>query len=128
VTATKVVDASALAAVLLDETTADSVAARLEKQQLLAPALLPFEMVSVCWKKAKKYPEKIDLFLAAIDRFCRIPIVMVEVDFRAILPLALRHRLTTYDASYLWLALEMDAELVTLDAELGRAYDGAMHR
>ena len=127
-TTAKVVDCSALAAVLLDETTADIVSARLEEQRLVAPALLPFEMVSVCLKKAKKYPEKIDIFLAALDRFCRIPIQMVEVDFRAILPLALRHRLTAYDASYLWLALEMDAELVTLDTELGRAYAGVMQR
>ena len=127
-TADKVVDCSALAAVLLDETPADIVSARLKEQRLLAPALLPFEMVSVCWKKAKKYPEKIDIFLAAVDRFCRIPIQIVEIDFRAILPLAQRHRLTTYDASYLWLALELGVELVTLDAELGRAYAAALQR
>jgi predicted nucleic acid-binding protein len=29
--------------------------------------------------------------------------------------------LTTYDASYLWLARELDAELVTLDRQLAHA-------
>ena len=121
-TADKVVDASALAAVLLDETPADMIWARLREHRLAAPALLPCEVVNACLKKAKAYPEKGALFLAAIDRLCRIPIEIVEVDFRAILPLALRHQLSAYDAAYLWLALEMNAELVTLDSRLGRAY------
>lgn len=37
------------------------------------------------------------------------------------LELAFRHRLTTYDAVYLALAVDQGAQLATLDAELGRA-------
>jgi predicted nucleic acid-binding protein len=38
--------------------------------------------------------------------------------------LALSSDLTTYDASYLWLADRLGAELVTLDAKLGRIAKG----
>jgi predicted nucleic acid-binding protein len=35
--------------------------------------------------------------------------------------LAERHRLSVYDATYLWLAIDMGGELATLDADLARA-------
>lgn len=35
--------------------------------------------------------------------------------------LAGKHRLTVYDAAYLWLALDLDAELATFDRDLARA-------
>jgi predicted nucleic acid-binding protein len=40
---------------------------------------------------------------------------------RASLDLAERHELTVYDAAYLWLAIDLDAELATTDAALVRA-------
>jgi predicted nucleic acid-binding protein len=43
------------------------------------------------------------------------------VDHVGALELALDSGLTVYDASYLWLARQLGAELVTLDKELGRA-------
>lgn len=43
------------------------------------------------------------------------------VGVRASLDLADRHGLTVYDASYLWLAIDLDAELATTDRALVRA-------
>ena len=40
---------------------------------------------------------------------------------RLALELAARHGLSVYDATYLWLALDIDAELATLDRDLARA-------
>lgn len=40
---------------------------------------------------------------------------------RMALALAERHGLSVYDATYLWLAIDIDAELATLDAGLARA-------
>jgi predicted nucleic acid-binding protein len=40
---------------------------------------------------------------------------------RGSLPLAERHGLTVYDAAYLWLAIDIDAELATKDRALIRA-------
>ena len=44
-----------------------------------------------------------------------------EVDHAGVLMLAEQFRLTGYDASYLWLAQRLNAELVTLDRRLARA-------
>ena len=43
------------------------------------------------------------------------------MDRVAVLDLAERTGLTAYDASYLWLARELKAELVTLDRKLAAA-------
>jgi predicted nucleic acid-binding protein len=40
---------------------------------------------------------------------------------RSALVLAERHALSVYDATYLWLAIDVDGELATLDAHLSRA-------
>ncbi len=45
----------------------------------------------------------------------------LEVRLGEVVALARRERLTVYDASYLWLARALDAELVTLDERLSRA-------
>ena len=44
------------------------------------------------------------------------------------LALALKTRLTVYDASYLWLALHMKADFVTLDRELAAAATAARNQ
>jgi predicted nucleic acid-binding protein len=48
-------------------------------------------------------------------------VAAVAVDHDGTVDLALKTGLTAYDASYLWLARRLGAELVTLDKELGRA-------
>ena len=40
---------------------------------------------------------------------------------RMALSLAERHRLSVYDATYLWLAIDVDGELATFDRDLARA-------
>ena len=44
----------------------------------------------------------------------------LAVDHDAVLALAVTTGLTVYDASYLWLARTLDAELVTLDQKLAK--------
>jgi predicted nucleic acid-binding protein len=122
VTIGKVVDASAAVALLFDETTAGSIAATLQDERLHAPKLLFFEFANECLKKIKAYADKREIFLAAIDALQRMNIEVADVDFRGVLQLAEKYGLTAYDASYLWLARELGAELVTLDAKLERAY------
>jgi len=118
----KVVDASAIAAMLFDETTADKVAASLHGHRLFAPALFYTEFANVFLKKARANPAMRDVFLAAFDRLDQMAITLVDVDVRAALALAEHHKLSTYDASYLWLARELGMELVTLDERLKKAY------
>jgi predicted nucleic acid-binding protein len=117
----KVVDASAIAALMFGEPEASEAAARLRGATLAAPALLPFEIASVCVKKLARHPEQRELLLAATRLFKRLEIAQYDVDLRGIVELAQQSGLSAYDASYLWLARLLRAELVTLDARLARA-------
>jgi predicted nucleic acid-binding protein len=51
----------------------------------------------------------------------KLAIEIVEVDYSAVVNLADETGLTTYDASYLWLARRLKGELITLDGKLQRA-------
>jgi predicted nucleic acid-binding protein len=117
----KIVDASAAAALLFGEPDAEAVAARLEDAELRAPALLPFEVASVAWKKIRMHPRSRAAILAAFDLLPRLRIAPAVCDHPAVLRLADDRGITVYDAAYLWLARELDAELVTLDRTLAEA-------
>jgi predicted nucleic acid-binding protein len=112
--AVKVVDASALTALLFGEPEAGIVAHRLDNAELVAPALLEFEIASVYLKKLRGNRQQREVLLAAFAIFMRMPIEVVAVDLADALGLAEAHGLT----SYLWLAQSLDAELVTLDKRL----------
>jgi predicted nucleic acid-binding protein len=119
--AVKVVDASALAAVMFNEPAADAIAQRVRGARLTAPALLGFEIVNACATKLRRHPDLRDDILQSFTLQGGLTIETAEVDHAGVLALAQRFRLTGYDASYLWLAQRLDAELVTLDRPLGRA-------
>ena len=118
----KVVDSSAIACVLLEEPSADLIQARIDGHILTAPTLLQFEFANVCVTNARKFPQNAAIYREALEAFYRLAIPLRDIDIEDVFDLASRHKLSAYDASYLWLALELDAELVTLDARLERAY------
>jgi predicted nucleic acid-binding protein len=117
----KVVDASALAALLFGEREGAVIAERLQDAELIAPALLPFEIANTCVKKMRRQPDRREALLAAFGMLQRMEVGIVEVDHGEVLSLAERSTLTAYDASYLWLARRMGYELVTLDRRLAAA-------
>jgi predicted nucleic acid-binding protein len=123
VTAAKVVDASAIGAVLFAESAGERTAARLGDARLVAPALLAYELSNVCLKKIRANPKQRSDFLAAFASWSQMGIELVDVDQDGVLPVAEQFGLTAYDASYLWLAQRLDIELVTLDRRLARAAD-----
>jgi predicted nucleic acid-binding protein len=121
VTDTNVVDASALAALLFAEPEAENIAKRLEGTRLMAPSLLDFELANVCLTKIRRQPNDRDAIRDAFRLSNRLRVETVAVDHIAVLDLAEATRLTAYDASYLWLARTLDAELITLDRKLAAA-------
>lgn len=121
VTAVKVVDASALAALLFGEPEAEIVANAHDGARLVAPSLLAFELTNVCLMKCKRHPDLRDVLIAGFQMRDRLEIEEIFVDHLGALEVALKSGLTAYDASYLWLARQLRAELVTLDEALGRA-------
>jgi predicted nucleic acid-binding protein len=115
------VDASALAALLFAEPEAENIAKRLEGARLAAPSLLDFELANVCLTKMRRRPGDRDALRAAFRLAHRLRVDTVAVDHPAIVDLAEATGLSAYDASYLWLARALEAELVTLDRKLAAA-------
>ena len=116
----KVIDASALAAIVFDEPRGDRVANRIADCELVAPTLLAYEMANVCWVKLRRNPRQRQELLAALLTPGLAPETL-NVDHPAVIELAGQTGLTTSDASYLWLARDLGVELVTLDRQLAEA-------
>jgi predicted nucleic acid-binding protein len=116
-----VVDASAAAALLFGEPGGPGVADRLEGRVLFAPTLLRYEVASVCLKKGIADPRKRDGLEAALRLLPRLQIREIQVPADALVEVAQASGLTTYDAAYLWLSREIEAQLVSLDDRLIRA-------
>ena len=120
-TGVKVIDASALAALVFSEPEAGDVVNRLEGARLAAPSLLDFELANVCLTKMRREPGKRDTVRAAFRLGRGMKVKTVAVDHAADDELCRTTCLAAYDASYLWLARELKAELVTLDRNLAAA-------
>ncbi len=118
----KVVDASALAAILFGEPEGEAIAGRMTGAELVAPALLHFELANVCLMKMRRHPADRDKLVSAFELLARMGVRTIDVDHLGVLELSERTGLTAYDASYLWLARRLDADLVTLDRKLEAAW------
>lgn len=116
--AVRVVDASAVAAIVFAEPEGAAVAARIDGDQLVAPALLPFELASVCIKKIRRHPALGPALIERLTLLSQLSIETMDVDCDAVVHLADAAHMSAYDASYLWLARTLGAELVTLDRRL----------
>ena len=93
----------------------------IEDCELVAPFLLPFELANVCLTKQRRYPTQCEQLRSNFLLVDRMAIRYVGMNMVQVLLLAEEHNLTAYDASYLFLSLELEASLVTLDKRLGKA-------
>jgi len=120
-----VVDTSALAAVAFGEPAGEAVGLRLEGTTLSAPTLLKFEMANTAWKKARRRPEDATAIFKALATALsdRTGIIWHDVDIADVVLIAQTLGITAYDASYLWLAGSLGADLITLDEPLARLSD-----
>ena len=117
----KVVDASAVVALLFDEPARDEVVERLRGASLHAPSLIGFEVANACLKKMRARPAERQALFEAFSFFDELSISPETVDLMEAVVLAERAKLSLSDAGYLWLARSLGAELVTLDERLARA-------
>ncbi|MGE5244988.1 MAG: type II toxin-antitoxin system VapC family toxin [Betaproteobacteria bacterium] len=115
-----VVDASALAALAFGEPEADTVRDRLEGTVLFAPTLLKFELANTAWKKIRKSPGDADAILGRLETTLNGDwgITWRDVDHVDAAVIARGLDISAYDASYVWLAGSLGADLVTLDQKL----------
>lgn len=92
---------------------------------LYEPPLLPYELASIARAKIRRDPSRRTRILQALEIALSIDTDMelVDVDHNAVVRLALTTGLTTYDASYLYLARTLGIPLVTFDRQLQAAAD-----
>jgi len=89
--------------------------------ELRAPSLLPFELASIARKKILKHPGKGAAIQAGLGLALSLDVRYVDVNQVEVVELALARGLSTYDASYLWVALRLDGVLLTFDRRLKAA-------
>ncbi len=121
-TLVKVVDASAVAAILFNEPAAAQMRDRILDSRPAAPRLLRYELASIAFKKVKL--KRLDMTWAQqlLDQFSLWDLLWYDPSPTKVFETAARTGLSAYDAAYLWLAGDLRAELVTLDAEMERAF------
>ena len=114
-----VVDCSALAGILFQEPTQDQARARLSGRSLYAPFILQSEVCNVALKKARHGATvAASTGLALWQDF---DIELLRIDVGATFALGQRYNLSACDASYLWLAAELQCPLATFDDKLAKA-------
>lgn len=117
-----VVDASAMGAFFFQEPEAEFAEMRLLGCKWIAPVLLDYEMGSIFLKKLKLYPKLRAQLESCYQVFCESAIERVEIPIFSIIPIAEKFGLTIYDASYFWLAVELNVDLFTFDKVLSAAW------
>lgn len=120
--AVKVIDTSALAALIFVEPEGQRVVGMVDDADLVAPHLLPFELANVCLTKIRRHPSQRTLLLAGFQMVDQLPLTCMEVNFLEVLSLAEETGLTAYDSTFLWLAKNLDLDLVTLDKAVSKAF------
>lgn len=121
----RIVDASAVGAVLLVEPEADWVNAQTDGEDLYASPVLPFEVGNIFWKRLRSPAADIEVLMAIWSAWTEaLPLRLMLSDAPSVVRLAHRTGLTFYDASYLQLALDLDGDLISLDKRLLRIAQG----
>lgn len=118
-----VLDASVLAAIAFAEPEAAVIAEDIDGSEVHAPTLLRYEMANIALKKIRQRPDRAGDIVRAVSDATgpRWAISWHDVDAAEMTMLARQTGLSAYDASYLWLAGSLGANLVTLDRQLIRA-------
>ena len=121
-----VVDASALARVAFNEDGWEDIVPAMQHAVVHAPTLLRYEMQNVAAKKCRLEPGRARAVIEALERALdrRAGIIFHDPNPVDVVLLAQVTGLSPYDASYLWLAGFLGADLVTADAVLAAAHDG----
>ena len=109
-----------MVAIVFGEPGSLTLAQQLEGRHLLAPTLMPYEVANALWVKARRDLEHQSALFEQFRDFLMVSFETCEIDLEAAASLGLQHGLTVYDASYIWLAIERKAGLVTLDRQMAR--------
>ncbi|MFZ0660382.1 MAG: type II toxin-antitoxin system VapC family toxin [Candidatus Binataceae bacterium] len=117
----RVVDASVVAARFFIEPRSAEAETLLRGHRLFAPDILRYELAGVALHKLNLSSAANQTIRDNLHDALRLPIRLIRVSVQGILNVALEAELTTYDASYLFLARRLKCPLATFDRKLARA-------
>jgi predicted nucleic acid-binding protein len=117
----KVADASVIVALAFGESRAAEARELIDSVTLYAPDLLPYELCNVAVVKTRRDPERSAAIAAGLSFALAMDIDLIAVPGDELLALAAQTDLTAYDAAYLWVARDLECELLTFDQRLARA-------
>lgn len=117
-----VVDASAIGALFFREPEAELLERKLVNRTWVTPALLDYEMGSIYLKKLKAYPQLRRELEECYQIYCAAKFERIDVPVPSVISIAEKHGLTIYDASYFWVASQLNLNLLTLDKKLTTAW------
>lgn len=116
----RVVDASVFAAAYFRERRRTEAHRLIAGDGLVAPTLLNYEMTNIAGKKLEAAPQRQEFILESLQTLLRLNVQLRDVDYRQVVELAALTGLTAYDASYLYVARELNLPLITFDLQLAR--------
>ena len=114
-----VVDCSLLAAILFNEPSRDEALEVLVGKSLHAPSLIDHEIISVAVKKTEANAR--DAVVKGLNSFRKLRLDRHSIDHQSQFELAIKQKLSAYDAAYLQLAVTLNAPLATYDRVLAAA-------
>lgn len=116
-----VLDASAVVAVIAEETIRPGLLKRVVQAEAYAPELIMLEVIQTLRRRVRRQELSPDIAEGAVNQLADLPVIHVphRPFIRRIWEL--RHSVTAYDAAYVALAEELDVPIVTADAKLSRS-------
>lgn len=115
-----VVDASVVCAAVFSEPERPDALAKIRACAPVVPDLLPYEVANAAVMKVRR-GLPLNEAKQALQRLLSLNFDIITADAAATFDLAIRFRLSAYDAAYLWLARELRAPLLTFDEKLAAA-------
>lgn len=115
-----VADTNTFLAVALDEPEKGGLIAATDGHELVAPAVLPFEIGNALSSLARRKMITESQLADAWDAAAAVPVEFAPVDVRAALLLAAHFGIYAYDAYFLQCAQDTKCPLLTLDRGLKR--------
>ena len=117
----KVVDASIMGAIAFQEGETTDAMRLVSGADLYAPLLLKYELTSIARTKATQTPADQPLIEMNLAAALATAVQVVDVDYARVLQLAIQNGLSTYDSSYLEVAITLGMPLATFHQKLATA-------
>jgi predicted nucleic acid-binding protein len=113
-----ILDASAIMAVILNESNKDVVIKLSKGATLLSPEVIPYEIGNALISLYKRNKLKEKDVIAAYHEFIKIPIRTLDVDIEKALKISLEYNIYAYDSYYLETAKRLKLPLITFDVTM----------